>query len=132
MRAFAKTFLLLLFFAGIFSNIYAQNYTVKGIVLDTAGLPLPGAVVRIKSGNDSIGTSANPDGTFILSKIKSRQFTLSAAFIGYDTFIKQYLIEKGMLLNITDIKLKPSSNTLDGVVISGGSTGKSNRRYGEF
>jgi Outer membrane protein beta-barrel family/CarboxypepD_reg-like domain len=119
MRAFTKTFFLLLFFAGIFANSYAQNYTVKGIVLDTAGLPLPGAVVRIKTANDSVGTSASPDGTFILSKIKSKQFTLSAAFIGYDTFIKQYLIEKSALLNITDIKLKPSSNTLDGVVISG-------------
>ncbi|MGN7986335.1 outer membrane beta-barrel protein [Pedobacter sp. 22226] len=119
MRVFTKTIWLLLLFAGIFTNSYAQNYTVKGIVLDTAGLPLPGAVVRIKSGNDSAGTSANPDGTFILSKIKSKQFTLSAAFIGYDTFSKQYLIDKGALLNITDIKLRPSSNTLEGVVISG-------------
>ena len=89
------------------------------MVLDTAGLPLPGAVVRIKSATDSIGTSANPDGTFTLIKIKSKQFTLSAAFIGYDTFIKKYIIEKGNSLNITDIKLKPSSNTLDAVVISG-------------
>jgi len=89
------------------------------MVLDTAGLPLPGAVVRIKSATDSIGTSANPDGTFTLVKIKSKQFTLSAAFIGYDTFIKKYIIEKGNSINITDIKLKPSSNTLDAVVISG-------------
>jgi hypothetical protein len=106
MRAFTKSILLFLLFAGIFINSNAQNYAVKGIVLDTAGLPLPGAVVRIKFGADSIGTSANNDGTFVLDKIKSKQFTLSAAFIGFDTFIKQYQIEKGSILNITDIKLK--------------------------
>ena len=119
MRALTKTIFLLLFFAGFFTNSNAQNYAVKGIVLDTAGLPLPGAVVRIKFGADSIATSANNDGTFALDKIKSKQFTLSAAFIGYDTFINQYQIEKGNILNITDIRLKPSSNTLEGVVISG-------------
>jgi len=119
MRVFTKSIWLLLLMAGFFTNSKAQNYTVKGMVLDTAGLPLPGAVVRIKSGTDSMGTSANTDGSFIFGKIKSKQFTLSAAFIGYDTFTKQYLIEKGNALNITDIKLKPSSNTLEGVVISG-------------
>jgi hypothetical protein len=119
MRVFTKSIFLFLLFAGIFTRSNAQNYTVKGMVLDTAGQPLPGAVVRVKSGTDSIGISANPDGSFILGKIKSRQFTLSAAFIGYDTFVKQYLIEKGNAINITDIKLKPSSNTLDAVVISG-------------
>ncbi|WP_293308097.1 TonB-dependent receptor [Pedobacter sp. UBA5917] len=119
MRILTKLISALLLFAAFSTSSYAQNYTVKGIVLDTAGLPLPGAVVRIKSGTDSVGTSANPDGTFILSKIKYKQFTLSAGFIGYDTFSKQYLIDKGAMLNITDIKLKPSSNTLEGVVISG-------------
>ena len=119
MRFFIKSAWLLLLLAAFFTNSYAQNYSVKGIVLDTAGQPLPGAVVRIKSNSDSIGISANTDGTFIIGKIKSKQFTLSAAFIGYDTFVKQYLIEKGNSLTIQNIKLKPSANTLDAVVISG-------------
>ncbi len=119
MKFFIKSAWLLLLLAGFCSNSFAQNYSVKGIVLDTAGQPLPGAVVRIKSKTDSVGISANPDGSFIIGKIKSKQFTLSAAFIGYDTFTKQYLIEKGNSLTIENIKLKPSSNTLDAVVISG-------------
>ncbi|KIA95834.1 hypothetical protein OC25_04590 [Pedobacter kyungheensis] len=114
-----KSAWLLILFAGFFVNSYAQNYSIKGTVLDTAGLPLPGAVVRIKSKTDSIGVSANNDGTFTIGKIKSKQFTLSAAFIGFDTFSKQYQIEKGNSLTIENIKLKPSSNTLDAVVISG-------------
>ncbi|HKG07636.1 MAG TPA: outer membrane beta-barrel protein [Pedobacter sp.] len=103
------------------STLYAkaQNYTVRGTVVDTAGLPLPGAVVRIKWATDSLGISAGTDGTFVLSKIKSKQVTVSAAFIGFDTFIRQYLIEKGNTLSIGNIKLVPSANTLDAVVISG-------------
>lgn len=119
MKFYMKSAWLLILFAGFFVNSYAQNYSIKGTVLDTAGLPLPGAVVRIKSKTDSIGISANNDGTFTIGKIKSKQFTLSAAFIGFDTFTKQYQIEKGNSLTIENIKLKPSSNTLDAVVISG-------------
>lgn len=119
MKFYMKSAWLLILFAGFFANSYAQNYSIKGTVLDTAGLPLPGAVVRIKSKTDSIGVSANNDGTFTIGKIKSKQFTLSAAFIGFDSFTKQYQIEKGNSLTIENIKLKPSSNTLDAVVISG-------------
>lgn len=119
MKLFTKSFLFFLLLAGIYSGSSAQNYIIKGTVLDTAGLPLPGAVVRVKSTTDSMGISVNPDGTFIIGKIKSKQFTLSAAYIGYDSFVKQYLIEKGNTLTIDPIKLKPSSNTLDAVVISG-------------
>lgn len=120
MKLIIKSALLLLVLtASTFFNSKAQNYVVNGTVLDTAGLPLPGAVVRIKWGTDSLGVSAGTDGSFSISKIKSKQFTLSAAFIGFDIFIKQYLIEKGSTLTVTDIKLKPSSNTLDAVVISG-------------
>jgi hypothetical protein len=119
MKGLTKSILLLLFAAGVYTNSYAQNYIIKGIVLDTAGQSLPGAVVRIKAGLDSMGISANMDGTFQFNKFKSKQFTLSAAFIGYDVFIKKYVIENGNTINLTDIKLKPSSNTLDGVVISG-------------
>jgi hypothetical protein len=119
MKLFTKLALLLLFATGTFFNSKAQNYVVKGTVLDTAGLPLPGAVVRIKWGTDSLGISAGTDGKFTLSKIKSKQFTLSAAFIGFQTFIKQYLIEKGNTLEVPPVKLMPESNTLDAVVISG-------------
>jgi len=119
MKLFTRLALLLLFATGTFFNSKAQNYVVKGTVLDTAGLPLPGAVVRIKWGTDSLGISAGTDGKFTLSKIKSKQFTLSAAFIGFQTFIKQYLIEKGNTLEVPPIKLMPESNTLDAVVISG-------------
>jgi len=119
MKLFFKLALLFLLLAGTVFNSQAQNYTVKGTVLDTAGLPLPGAVVRVKWGTDSLGISAGSDGAFVLGKIKAKQFTLLAAFIGFNTYSKQYAIEKGSTLDVGAIKLEPASNTLDAVVISG-------------
>ena len=119
MKLFTKIALLTLLTIGMFTQSKAQNYVVKGTVLDTAGLPLPGAVVRIKWGTDSLGISAASDGSFTLSKIKAKQFILSAAFIGFQSFVKQYLIEKGSTLDVGAIKLQPESNTLNAVVISG-------------
>lgn len=119
MKFFFKLALLFLLLAGAVISSKGQNYTVKGTILDTAGLPLPGAQVRVKWGADSLGISAGVDGSFSISKIKARQFSLSAAFIGFDTFVKQYQIEKGNSLDAGQIKLKPATNTLDAVVISG-------------
>jgi hypothetical protein len=119
MNLFYKTTLLSLLLVSFSLLTRAQDYTVKGTVVDTAGLPLPGAIVRIKWGTDSLGIAANTDGTFALGQIKSRQFTLSAAFIGFQTFIKQYSFETGTVFDVANVKLKLETNTLDGVVISG-------------
>ncbi|ATP57206.1 hypothetical protein CPT03_12360 [Pedobacter ginsengisoli] len=119
MNHFIKSIFLLVVLTTAFLSSKAQNYTVKGSILDTAGLPLPGAVVRINWVKDSLGVSANTDGSFSFTKVKSKQFTLTAAFIGFDTFTRQYTITQGNGIVIPNVKLKPTSNTLDAVVISG-------------
>ena len=119
MKLFTKMALSVLLLTSSILSSKAQNYTVKGTVVDTAGLPLPGAIVRIKWEKDSLGISANNDGTFLLSKLKSRKFTLSAAFIGFKTFTKQFTFEKGNVFDVSTLMLKVESNMLDGVIISG-------------
>jgi hypothetical protein len=119
MKFFTTTALLITVLIGTVTISKAQNYTVKGMVVDTAGLPLPGAVVRVKWGTDSLGISANNDGSFSLSNVKSRQFSLSAAFIGFQTFRKQFNFEAGSVFDVSALKLSVESNTLDAVVISG-------------
>ncbi|RZL06549.1 MAG: TonB-dependent receptor, partial [Pedobacter sp.] len=119
MKFLLKSMLVLLFVAGTSFYSHAQNYVVKGKVLDTAGLPLPGAVVRIRWSTDSLAMSANSDGGFTFNKVKSPQITLSAAFIGFQPFTKQYNITEGTTFTAPDIKLKLIANTLDQVIISG-------------
>ena len=110
--------LLTSFFLLTYVISYAQNYSIKGSVKDTAGVPLTGTVVKLKWGSDSVATSVNMDGVFSLPDVKSNEFTLSAAFIGFQTFIKQYKIENGTALTIPPITLRESVNSLNEVVIT--------------
>lgn len=113
-----RRFFLTLFLASYSLLSYSQNYQVKGSVLDTAGVPLTGTLIKLKNGTDSIQTSADIDGNFNLTNVKWPSFTLSAAFIGFKTFLKTYTISGGNSLIIPPIKLNTSSNTLDEVVIT--------------
>ncbi len=97
---------------------YAQTYSVKGSVQDTAGIPLTGTVIKLKWGSDSAATSVNVAGEFSLANVKSPEFTLSAAFIGFQTFIKRYKIENGASLTVPMITLKEGINSLSEVVIT--------------
>lgn len=110
--------LLLSFVLLSFINGYAQTYSVKGSVQDTAGVPLPGTLIKAKWGADSIATSTDVNGAFTLNNIKSPDFTFSAAFLGFQTFLKKYRIDNGQTLNLPPIKLKEGSNTLNEVVIT--------------
>ncbi|SKB31816.1 outer membrane beta-barrel protein [Daejeonella lutea] len=97
---------------------YAQTYSVKGSVKDTAGVPLTGTLIKLKWGSDSTATSVNIAGEFSLQNVKSAEFTLSAAFIGFQSFVKQYKIENGASLVIPPIILKEGVNSLSEVVIT--------------
>jgi hypothetical protein len=113
-----RGFFLTLFLVCLSFLSYSQNYQVKGNVLDTAGIPLTGTLIKLKNGQDSIQTSVDLDGNFNLNNVKWANFTLSAAFIGFKTFIKAYVISDGNSLQLPPIILKPSSNSLDEVIIT--------------
>jgi hypothetical protein len=88
------------------------------MVQDSTGIPLTGTLIKLKWGKDSIATAADIDGAFTLNNVKWPEFNLSAAFLGFETFMKTYKITSGNTLNIPIITLKTSSNTLNEVVIS--------------
>lgn len=113
-----RGFFLTLFLASLSLLSYSQNFQVKGSVLDTAGIPLTGTLIKLKNGQDSIQTSADLDGKFNLNNVKWQNFTLSAAFIGFETYVKFHTIFNGNLLQLPPIILKTSSNTLEEVVIT--------------
>ena len=98
---------------------YSQGFSVKGSVLDMQGIPLTGTVIKIKSANDSVATSADINGLFSFKNLKWAEFSFSAAFIGFETFMKTYKITEGKTLIIPPIILKTASNTLNEVVITG-------------
>lgn len=109
------------FFLFIIFQISLANaqYLVKGVVQDSSGLPLTGAIVRLKFQADSIAAIADTDGSYVFRNVKSNQFTLSASFISFRSFIKAYNFSPDVKeIIIPAIKLGEASNNLNAVVIT--------------
>lgn len=119
MKRLIKAVLLFIFLVGSHSEIRAQDFLIRGKVIDTLGLALPGAVVRLFEGKDSSATSTDFDGNFIFRKLSGKPFSLSAGYIGYNSFKGSFDFKQTNELLIPSIKLKALSNILEAVVISG-------------
>lgn len=98
---------------------YAQSArSVKGHIQDRYGNPLPGAVVTLVSGSDSMAVSVGEKADFIFNAVKSPRFKLKVSFIGFKTFIKQYHVAdsgKNVLLNT--IILEEAQTRLGEIVV---------------
>lgn len=74
--------------------ISAQS--IKGLVLDKNGIPLPGAVVRLANGNT--GTETNSNGEFVLSGIISHPVRIIISYVGFKT--DTILVQANNLLKV--------------------------------
>ncbi|WP_256009943.1 TonB-dependent receptor [Desertivirga xinjiangensis] len=110
--------LLILFLA---KNSFAQStpYTVRGLVQDTSGASLPGAIVKLVSGVDSLSSSVRPDGTYIFNNVKYAAFNLKVAFLGFKNHVSKHKHNNEKVLQLPVVKLSESSNALKEVVVSG-------------
>lgn len=111
------TKLLLFCFSSLLFSVYgqAQDLSVKGKVLDEAGLPLPGVTVLIQG--TSQGTSTDMDGNYQIKAASNGILVFS--FIGY-TNAKESVNGRTQI----DIKLLPQSESLNEVVVVGYGTQK--------
>lgn len=118
MKQFISIFFLLMTVAsatvfGIDPN-EAPRYSIKGIVLDREGLPLPGASVMVMG--TTIGAGTNTDGEFNIVLRKPGKQTLQISFIGYKPTTVETTTDSNKKLTIC---LEPSDNFIDEVVITG-------------
>nr|WP_294946130.1 carboxypeptidase-like regulatory domain-containing protein [uncultured Mucilaginibacter sp.] len=93
-------------------NASGQN-TISGTVRDDKGETLPGVTVFL-SGTKSI-TAADNNGKFNLKNIAPGSYTLTARFIGFQTFTRVIAVAKNLTI---DVKLQPSVSQLAEVKIS--------------
>ncbi|MBP8791795.1 MAG: TonB-dependent receptor [Lutibacter sp.] len=101
----------MLFFTSLCnSTIYAQAKTVKGVVTDEIGSPLPG--VNISETGTKNGVTSDFDGNYTIQV--SASGTLSFSYLGYKTISKEV---KGQAA--INVKLVPDVNQLDEMVIIG-------------
>ncbi|MFA5299276.1 MAG: TonB-dependent receptor [Lutibacter sp.] len=112
MKSLVLTFFLS--FVGIIAS--AQNYEVKGAVVDSNGAPLPGVSIVVK--NTTKGTSTDFDGNFTISNIQKGE-ALSFSFLGYAT--KEIVINNANPLKVV---LAEDLQSLEEVVVVGYGTQK--------
>ncbi len=109
--------LLLLFFLGSFTTLFAQEKTITGTVTDKKnGTPLAGVNVKIK--NSTRNTVTNNDGKFVL-KASSSESILTVTYVGYGV----YETKVGTISNFS-IELTETNNPLDDVIVVGYGTKK--------
>lgn len=69
------------------------NREVSGIVKDSLDDAIAGALMILKTSQDSVRAVSNDQGVFIIRGITSGQFTVSVRSIGYAPFVKRYLYD---------------------------------------
>ncbi|SEN38305.1 iron complex outermembrane recepter protein [bacterium A37T11] len=112
--------IVLVLLAVISMNVYAQRL-VSGIVTDDQGVPLAGATVKIKGQNK--GSSTNPKGAFTIDVKEG--VILEVSYIGFE--LQSILVDDQKNLNI---KLLPSKNSLNEVVVTGLGESREKRQLG--
>jgi len=93
-----------------FGSSWAQTTTVKGIVKDASGIPLPGVTVQVKGTSTSTATAAN--GAFSINAAKGA--VLRFSFIGYQTIEKTVGDEASLTITLNE-----TSKTMNEVVVVG-------------
>ncbi|WP_316785937.1 TonB-dependent receptor [Pedobacter frigiditerrae] len=112
------SFFLLLLLSLCTTTLLAQsNKRVSGFVNDTSKTAVSDAPVLLIMGSDTLRTTTDEEGYFSFTKIKSDSFSIKVELMGYQSFNKNYSFGKEKQLELKDIALKFSSNTLKEVVI---------------
>ena len=96
-------------------NLYAQNTTLKGVIVDETDTPLIGATVQLKG--TSTGSITDFDGNYTIKANKGAVITFS--YIGYKTQEIKFTGQPTV-----NIKMVPDNQTLDEVVVVGYGTMK--------
>jgi len=106
-----KLFTLFTFLLMVLSvAVMAQTATIKGKVLDNTGIPLPGVTVKASGGSASTQTDAT--GNYSIAAAPNA--TLTFTYIGFNS----QTITVGNESTI-DVRLTPSANNLNDVVVVG-------------
>ncbi len=91
---------------------YGQNVTIKGVVNDDTGMPLPGASILLKGA--SVGVTTDFDGKYTIKIQAKEEAVLIFSYLGYVT--QEVLVDNKTIINV---KMVSDSNQLDEIVVVG-------------
>lgn len=112
-----KKFFLL--FSFLPAMAFAQiNRQVSGVVEDTTGVSIPGAVVKISSGTDSLQIATDDAGRFSFSRVSKPEFRITVQSIGYVPINRRFFFDSTKTtVTLPAIRLKTSSTMLSTVTV---------------
>lgn len=91
---------------------------VHGTIIDSAKQPLPGSIVKLFIGSDSVSTATDAKGAFLFPSVKGGQFTLQVQSIGYEGIRRHMVLDSSnQPVFLRPIVLKATSIMLSGVTI---------------
>ncbi|AJR04915.1 outer membrane beta-barrel protein [Siansivirga zeaxanthinifaciens] len=113
-----------LIFLCLSSSLFAQKFTLEGVVKDRNANTLDGATVYLQSIKDSVPISygiTNKNGKFSLqvNAENDKKAIFNIAYLGYKPFLKDINIPDGDLLNLGDITLDDQVEELNVISIIG-------------
>ncbi len=92
-----------------------SRYLIKGVVVDEREQPMPGATVRVAG--TTFGAGTNSEGEFVIRLDDMKKYTLQVSFIGYNPETLSATPSPNPA--VLRVVLKPSSNELNEVVVTG-------------
>jgi hypothetical protein len=96
----------------------AQNFSIRGIVNDETGAPLPGAylILQTPAGEDAKLAATEADGSFVLKEVEKGDYKLKISFIGYEDFSKDISLGNRNL-DLGTLTIRPAATQLAEVEI---------------
>ncbi|GAA4799766.1 TonB-dependent receptor [Olivibacter ginsenosidimutans] len=119
-----KFYFLIFFFALLVLPVYAQQGTIKGLVMADS-VPVPAISVSISG--STIGTITDDQGYYLLEKTPIGNYTIIFSGIGYDQYRIPIKVEPNGTTVVNAFLQKKQSN-LDEVVVTGISRGEALRK----
>ena len=115
-----KLFYLVIAALLISANTYAQTgRDVHGTVTDSTKVTLPGSIVRLIAGTDSVSMATDAHGAFLFKGVKASQISLVVQSIGFEPVRKRITLDNSnQPVFLRPIILKASSQMLKEVTIS--------------
>ncbi len=106
----------------VINNLNGQNYSLKGIVLDSyTNEALFYANVGLLKAEDSTsvsGVSTDEQGKFKIANVKAGNYIFQASYIGYDVYrLPLSITGNNTEIQLDTIRLQPTPATLEGVTI---------------
>nr|WKN37010.1 TonB-dependent receptor [Tunicatimonas sp. TK19036] len=89
--------------------------TLRGIVQQSEGPPIPGATVLVLG--TTVGTATNEAGQFSFNDLPAQTYTLQISSVGFEEQSKTVNVQAGQITNIT-ITLDEKVLSLDGLVVT--------------